>query len=85
MEKISLPMVLEVIEAQEWGAGAPRIPASEAKDRLALVGGLLVDKGGSGRSVGEGACLGLGCAWGLADALGACAALPPAAPLAPPR
>ncbi|KIZ04815.1 cell division protease FtsH [Monoraphidium neglectum] len=37
VEKITLPMVLEVIEAQEWGPGAPKIPPSEAKDRLALV------------------------------------------------
>jgi cell division protease FtsH len=40
VEKITLPMVLEVIEAQEWGPGAPKIPPSEAKDRLALVGAL---------------------------------------------
>lgn len=37
MDKISLPMVLEVIEAQEWGTTAPRIPESEAKARLAYV------------------------------------------------
>ena len=37
VDKITLPMVLEVIEAQEWGPSAPRIPPSEAKERLALV------------------------------------------------
>lgn len=37
MQKISLPMVLELVEAQEWGPSAPRIPPSEAKDRLAEV------------------------------------------------
>jgi hypothetical protein len=35
--KISLPMVLELVEAQEWGPSAPRIPPSAAKDRLAEV------------------------------------------------
>ncbi|WIA18809.1 hypothetical protein OEZ85_003491 [Tetradesmus obliquus] len=37
VQKISLPMVLELVEAQEWGPSAPRIPPSEAKDRLAEV------------------------------------------------
>jgi hypothetical protein len=36
-DKITLPMVMEVIEAQEWGPSAPRIPPSEAKSRLAFV------------------------------------------------
>ncbi|GLC47538.1 hypothetical protein PLESTB_001403000 [Pleodorina starrii] len=34
---ISLPMVLELVEGLDWGDKAPRIPESEAKDRLALV------------------------------------------------
>ena len=37
VDAITLPMVLELIEAQEWGPSAPRIPASEAKTRLARV------------------------------------------------
>ncbi len=36
-EKISLPMMLDIIENQEWGPSAARIPPSEAKNRLALV------------------------------------------------
>ncbi|PNW85891.1 hypothetical protein CHLRE_03g201100v5 [Chlamydomonas reinhardtii] len=34
---ISLPMVLELVEGLNWGEQAPRIPDSEAKDRLALI------------------------------------------------
>eukprot|EP00879_Flechtneria_rotunda_P028369 GHRR01030473.1.p1 GENE.GHRR01030473.1~~GHRR01030473.1.p1 ORF type:complete len:319 (+),score=89.91 GHRR01030473.1:118-957(+) len=35
--KITLPMVIELVEAQEWGPSAPRIPPSEAKNRLAEI------------------------------------------------
>lgn len=37
VEKITLSMMLELVEAQEWGPSAPRIPASEAKNRLSLI------------------------------------------------
>lgn len=37
VDKISLPMVLELVEGINWGARSPKIPPSEAKDRLALV------------------------------------------------
>lgn len=35
--KITLPMVLELIEAQEWGPSTPKIPYTAAKDRLAHI------------------------------------------------
>ncbi|KAG2494742.1 hypothetical protein HYH03_006989 [Edaphochlamys debaryana] len=34
---INLPLVLELVQGLNWGDQAPRIPESEAKDRLALV------------------------------------------------
>ncbi|GFR40632.1 hypothetical protein Agub_g1214 [Astrephomene gubernaculifera] len=34
---ISLPLVMELVEGLNWGEKAPRIPDSQAKDRLALV------------------------------------------------
>ncbi|PNH06599.1 ATP-dependent zinc metalloprotease FtsH [Tetrabaena socialis] len=34
---ITLPLVLELVENLNWGEKAPRIPDSEAKDRLAMV------------------------------------------------
>jgi cell division protease FtsH len=37
VQKISLPMVLEIIEQQEFGPAAPPIPDTAAKRRLALV------------------------------------------------
>lgn len=39
VSQISLPMMLELVEGINWGVAAGRIPASEAKDRLALVTG----------------------------------------------
>jgi hypothetical protein len=35
--KITLPMVLELVEAQEWGPSAPKIPPTAAKERLAHI------------------------------------------------
>jgi len=35
--KITLPMVLELIEAQEWGPSTPKIPYTAAKERLAHI------------------------------------------------
>lgn len=37
VDKISLPMVLELIEGINWGTAADKLPPSEAKNRLALV------------------------------------------------
>lgn len=37
MPKITLPMVLELIEAQEWGPSAPKMPYTAAKERLAHI------------------------------------------------
>lgn len=37
MPKITLPMVLELIEAQEWGPTTPKIPYTAAKERLAHI------------------------------------------------
>jgi len=37
VDKISLPMVMELVEGLNWGTRAARIPPSEAKDRLAMV------------------------------------------------
>lgn len=37
MPKITLPMVLELVEAQEWGPSAPKIPPTAAKERLAHI------------------------------------------------
>ena len=37
VDKISLPMVLEIVEGVNWGTKYPKIPPSESKDRLALI------------------------------------------------
>lgn len=46
VERISLPMALELVEGIDWGARAPRIPNSEAKNRCVFRRG----KGGGGLS-----------------------------------
>ncbi len=39
VSKISLPMMLELVEGINWGTAVGKIPPSESKNRLALITG----------------------------------------------